>query len=265
MSESPGAGSGMVALLFTDVVRSTELLGRLGDDAAEDLRRAHFASLRQAVRKAGGQEVKSLGDGLMVSFPSALQAVGCAVAMQRATAGHNLADPDRALQIRIGLHLGEPAADDDDFFGTSVVVAKRLCDEAAGHQILASEFVAAMVGSRGGFRFRSVGPLALKGLPDPLPAVSVEWGVTAGDASGPAGSLIGRDQLLGRLGVLVGRALAGQRVTVMVTGEAGVGKTSLLRAAAAVAAGPGARIGWGTCLDVAGAPGYWPWTQALDG
>ena len=78
-------------------------------------------------------------------------------------------------------------------------------------------------------------------------------------------TLVGRDRLLDRLGVLVGRALQGQRVTVMVTGEAGVGKTSLLRAVAAAAGGPGARVGWGTCLDVAGAPGYWPWTQALDG
>ncbi|HEV8626366.1 MAG TPA: AAA family ATPase [Acidimicrobiia bacterium] len=265
MSESPGAGSGMVALLFTDVVRSTELLQRLGDDAAEDLRRAHFALLRQAVSKAGGQEVKSLGDGLMVTFPSALQAVGCAVAMQRAIAGHNLADPGRALQIRIGLHLGEPAADEDDFFGTSVVAAKRLCDRAEGNEILASALVAAMVGSRGGFRLRSVGPLELKGLAEPLPAVSVEWRLEPTDTPGPAASLVGRDQLLNRLGGLVGRALAGQRVTVMVTGEAGVGKTSLLRAVAAVAGGQGARIGWGTCLDVEGAPGYWPWTQALDG
>lgn|GEM_PF-1784025 len=71
MSETRGVGSGIVALLFTDVVRSTELLHRLGDDAAEDLRRAHFASLREAVSKAGGEEVKSLGDGLMVTFPSA--------------------------------------------------------------------------------------------------------------------------------------------------------------------------------------------------
>jgi hypothetical protein len=82
---------------------------------------------------------------------------------------------------------------------------------------------------------------------------------------GRAASLVGRDQLLNGLGALVGRALDGRRVTVMVTGEGGVGKTSLLRAVVAVADGQGARIGWGTCLDVDGAPGYWPWTQALDG
>ena len=80
-----------------------------------------------------------------------------------------------------------------------------------------------------------------------------------------AGDLVGRAPLLNRLGSLVGRARSGRRVTVLVTGEAGVGKTSLLRAVVATAAGEGARIGWGTCLDLAGAPGYWPWTQAIDG
>lgn len=80
-----------------------------------------------------------------------------------------------------------------------------------------------------------------------------------------ASDLVGREQLLDRLGELVGRALGGQRVTVMVSGEAGVGKTSLVRTVAAAATGQGAQIGWGTCLDVAGAPGFWPWTQALDG
>ncbi|MEW6473932.1 MAG: AAA family ATPase [Actinomycetota bacterium] len=84
-------------------------------------------------------------------------------------------------------------------------------------------------------------------------------------ARGGMVSLVGRDELLNRLGALVGRALTGQRVTVMVTGEGGVGKTSLLRAVVAEEGGQGPRIGWGTCLDVEGAPGYWPWTQALDG
>ena len=52
---------------------------------------------------------------------------------------------------------------------------------------------------------------------------------------------------------------------MFVAGEAGIGKTSLIRAAVSGAASRGARVGWGTCIDVDGAPGYWPWTQALDG
>ena len=81
----------------------------------------------------------------------------------------------------------------------------------------------------------------------------------------PVEQLVGRRQLLDRLGDLLGRALAGQRVTVLVSGEAGVGKTSLVRAVAAAAADQGARTGWGTCIDVDGAPGHWPWTQVLNG
>jgi predicted ATPase len=78
-----------------------------------------------------------------------------------------------------------------------------------------------------------------------------------------AEDLVGREQLLGRLSALVGQALDGQRVTVLVGGEAGVGKTSLVQAVTAAAAEQGAQCGWGACVDVDGAPGYWPWTQAL--
>ena len=67
----------MVTLLFTDLVASTELLARLGDDAAEEVRRSHFALLRQAIAETGGDEVKSLGDGLMVVFGSAVDALRC--------------------------------------------------------------------------------------------------------------------------------------------------------------------------------------------
>ncbi|MGH2687389.1 MAG: adenylate/guanylate cyclase domain-containing protein, partial [Actinomycetota bacterium] len=177
--ETPG---GMVALLFTDQVGSTSLLERLGEDVAEELRRSHFSLLRRAVMEAGGHEVKNLGDGLMVSFPSSVQAVRCAVSIQRRIAKHNRAKPERALQVRIGLHVGEPLAEDKDLFGTAVVVTKRLCDQAEGGQILASELVASMVGSREGFRFRPVGRIALKGLAQPVSAVAVDW-QTSGLAS----------------------------------------------------------------------------------
>ena len=72
-----------VAILFTDIVGSTELSQRLSPEAADEVRRAHFAVLRQAVAEAGGTEVKNLGDGLMVVFASASAALACAVAMQQ--------------------------------------------------------------------------------------------------------------------------------------------------------------------------------------
>lgn len=107
--------------------------------------------------------------------------------------------------------MGDPPREEEDFFGTSVVVAKRLCDKAAGGQIMASELVAALVGSRGGYRFRPLGSLGLKGLAQPVPAVEVEWAepdlAPAGAEPRPApvdperrrGVLIGRDRELSLL------------------------------------------------------------------
>jgi class 3 adenylate cyclase len=169
-----------VTLLFTDLVGSTRLLDRLGDEAAGRLRRNHFALLRREITAAGGEEVKSLGDGLMVAFRSAHAALVCAVAMQRAVAADNRSS--HPLQIRIGLHCGEPQHEERDFFGTDVVVARRLCDTAGANEILASEVVALLAGSGSAFDLRTLGPLPLKGLSQRVPAVAVDWRPTrAGD------------------------------------------------------------------------------------
>ena len=168
-------GGEIVSVLFTDLVGSTELLDRLGDDAAEPVRQAHFGLLREAVRTRRGQEVKNLGDGLMVVFPSAVDALDCAVAIQRKVRRHNEAGQGPALHVRVGVHVGEPIREDGDYFGSTINVAKRLCDRAAADEILASQLVVDLVGSRGAFAFRSVGSLELKGLARPVPAAAVDW------------------------------------------------------------------------------------------
>ncbi len=76
-----------------------------------------------------------------------------------------------------------------------------------------------------------------------------------------AGSLLGRDGPLRLLRQALSRAAAGDRSAVLVTGQAGIGKSTLVRSA--VAGAP--LVGWGTCVEGAAAPGYWPWTQALGG
>src|SRR5687768_1701430 len=92
-----------VTLLFTDLVGSTELHDRLGDDAVDILRREHFRLLRDAVLAADGREVKRTGDGMMAVFASATDAVACAVAIQQAVT----AADDTALSVRVGLNAGE--------------------------------------------------------------------------------------------------------------------------------------------------------------
>src|SRR5258706_4312247 len=150
-----------VTVVFTDLVGSTELASRLGHDAYEALRHEHFTALRVAVASHNGTEVKTTGDGLMLSFASAADAVACAVAMQQALVGQGrqtrrpaatikLQPPTNssvgagvpacpAVQIRIGLSSGEATRDNNDLFGAPVVEASRLRAAASAGQILVSE------------------------------------------------------------------------------------------------------------------------------
>jgi class 3 adenylate cyclase len=96
----------IVTLLFTDLAGSSALLDQLGDVAADEARRTHFSLLREAVADSGGEEVKNLGDGLMVVFPSAVAAVRCAIGMQQAIHQHNT----RAATTTLGFVLGSTSA-----------------------------------------------------------------------------------------------------------------------------------------------------------
>jgi class 3 adenylate cyclase len=141
--------SAPVTLLFTDLVNSTELLARVGDEQAQRIFQAHRRLLKDTVAAHGGQEVKWLGDGMMSVFASAADAVRAAVAMQQAArrraAGERLA-------LRVGLHAGEVLREETDYFGTPVVIARRLCDHAQAGQILlrASSSVCLRGGRRSG-------------------------------------------------------------------------------------------------------------------
>src|SRR5438067_4046840 len=260
---------GVVTLLFTDLVGSTELLERLGDDAAEEVRRTHFRLLRDAVTNAGGEEVKNLGDGLMTVFPSAVEAVRCAVSMQQAVQRHNEHGND-PLSVRVGLHVGEPIRDEGDYFGTPVVVARRLCDVASGGQILASQLARDLVGSRGEFVFESAGPMALKGLAEPVPAFEVRW-EPYGAAQlelppaltvAPTSPFVGRAAERARLTVAWKHAADGERQLVLLGGEPGIGKTRLATEAALEAHDAGGTVLFGRCDEENLVP-YQPFVEAL--
>jgi class 3 adenylate cyclase len=181
--------AGTVTLLFTDLVGSTELMDRLGDEAGDRVLREHFAILRESAGEHGGQEVKSLGDGLMLAFASALSAVACAVRMQRRIASSADDAGSEAVGLRIGLNAGEAISAEGDYFGKPVVVAKRLCDRAGPGQILVSDVVRSLVEGRGGYRFIALGPLQLKGFADPVTGFGLDWR-SLGEARGadPASS-----------------------------------------------------------------------------
>ena len=167
-----------VTVLFADLVGSATLYDRAGDHAADTVRRSLLSALREAVARHGGREVRSTGDGLMAAFPSAVAAVRCAIEMQRATA----AQP-HALGLRVGLDAGEPLADDTDLYGTPVIVASRLCHAAADGEILASEAIRHIAGSRVIELLCPAGAMRLPGIAEPVAVARVRW--REGDAAGP--------------------------------------------------------------------------------
>lgn len=259
----------IVTFLFTDLVGSSELYGRVGDDAAERLRRTHFRVLRDAVTLAGGHEVKSLGDGLMVVFPSAVDALNCAIAMQQAVDRESLRPGSEEMGVRVGLHVGEPIRDEDDYFGSAVIVARRLCDSAEGAQIIASELVRGLVASRGAFDFGELGSLALKGVPDPVPACEVLWERKAAEQVPLPAFLetlgtpfVAREEEIERLRAAWKLAQTGQRGLAFVCGEPGIGKTRLAAQFARGAHDDGATVLFGRCDEEVVVP-YQPFVEAL--
>jgi class 3 adenylate cyclase/pimeloyl-ACP methyl ester carboxylesterase len=159
------AGSGLLTILFTDVVGSTALTQRLGDEKAQDLLRTHNTIIRDRLREHGGTELKTMGDGFMASFPSATRALECAIAIQQAFAAFNdgaVGDRD-AIRVRIGLNAGEPVAEEDDLFGTAVQAAARIAAKARPGQILVSDVVRQLAAGKA-FRFNRLGHVQLRGF-----------------------------------------------------------------------------------------------------
>ena len=164
--------SGFRALMFTDIVGSTEMTARLGDRRATEVVRAHDSLVRRALERHGGREVKHTGDGIMASFAEVGAAVDCAAATQRAFEDYN-ATSREPIRLRIGLHAGEPVEDSNDLFGAAVQLAARLCDAAAAGQILVSEEVRQACGERAGFV--EAGRRQLKGFAQPVACCALDW------------------------------------------------------------------------------------------
>jgi class 3 adenylate cyclase len=261
-----------VTIIFTDMVGSTVLSSRLGPEASDKVRQEHFSLLRQALAASEGIEVKNLGDGLMAVFPSPSAAVACAVAMQQAVGKDNRrrADP---LGLRVGLSGGEVTVEDDDYFGDPVVEAARVCAICEGGQILATETVRSMAGRRSPHRFADAGNRQLKGMPEPIELWEIPWAPmpTTSGTPLPEGlqtpsvsffGFIGRERERQRLIEDLKSSAAGSRRLVFISGEPGIGKTSLSRQVAQAAHEFGVCVLYGRC-DEDLVVSYQPLAQAL--
>jgi predicted ATPase/class 3 adenylate cyclase len=259
-----------VSVLITDLVGSTGLASRLGPVAADEFRREHFGVLRKAIGAFSGQEVKNIGDGLMVVFQGAADAVACAVSIQQAMEQRNRG-ADEQLAIREGIALGDVTCEEGDYFGMPVVEAARLCDMAVGGQILTTEVVR-MIDVRDEHAFSAVGPLKLRGFSEPVSIYEVGW-EPAGGWNGevplpprlrgvPPVGYVGRVEERERVRACWEAAGQGFRHALLVSGEPGIGKTRFTTHAALEFHGEAAVVLFGHCEQELGTP-YGAWIQLL--
>ena len=159
-------------VLFTDIVGSTELTQRLGDDAAFEVLKIHDTIVRNALAEFGGREIKHTGDGIMACFLSAVAAARCATQIQRTV--DQKENNIHSMKLRIGAAAGEPVEHNQDLFGTTVQFAARLCSHAEPDQILVSNGVAELCLGKG-LEFRDLGDTLFKGFEKPFQVHAIAW------------------------------------------------------------------------------------------
>ncbi len=165
---------GPVTVLFTDMVGSTALTQSRGDAAAQEVVRAHNRIVREALTRFGGKEVKHTGDGIMASFSTTSNSVEASILIQEEVEKHNLKNTDLPLHIKIGINAGEPIAEDNDLFGTTVQLAARIVDKAQSEEIFVSEIVRGICAGKD-ITFTSRGLYTMKGFPEDLTLYEVVW------------------------------------------------------------------------------------------
>jgi class 3 adenylate cyclase len=260
MMEQPQAT--ITTILFTDLVSSTDLMQRVGDEHAQRIFQTHHQLLADAVAQTGGEALQWLGDGLMAAFASTGDAVRCAVHMQQAAAQHVGGE---RLRIRVGLNAGEILrhGPGSGYFGTPVVVSRRLCDRAQAGQILSTGTVAGLLAGRQAFRFQPLGEWELKGMAAPVAVCEVLYDSKDALAALAKTPFVGRQAEIERLRRRLAQAKAASGSLVLLAGEPGIGKTRTAEELAEEARREGARILCGRCFEGDTTLPYGPLAEAF--
>jgi len=156
----------LLTVMFTDIVDSTARASELGDGRWRDLLAEHDEAVRRELSRFGGREVKTTGDGFLMTFTTPSSALRCAAAIATRTR-------ELGVEVRVGLHTGECELIDGDIGGMSVNVAARIAGVARRGEVLVSAAVSgAVVG--GPFAFDDRGTHDLKGVPGPWRLFSLQ-------------------------------------------------------------------------------------------
>jgi adenylate cyclase len=200
----PGGNRRLATILFADVAGYSRMMRADEEQTLVDLR-AHLAELvAPVVERFHGRIVKTVGDGVMVEFGSAVEAVRSAVDLQRGMIERNASMPENRRQIfRIGLHLGDIIVSDADVFGDAVNVAARLQALAEPGSIVLSGSVHDQVRDKLSLPFRDLGRRTLKNIDRPVPAYSLDVTASAATGARPRSRRLRLGVIAAVLGVLI--------------------------------------------------------------
>ena len=166
----------LVAILAADMVGYSRLM-EVDEEGTISRQKIHRSELIDpAIAEHDGRIVKTTGDVLLVEFPSVVDAVRCAVAIQRGFAAHNGEHSEEPVHVRIGLHTGEAIRDADKFFGLTVILTARIAAQAGGDEILVSADLKAACKESDEFAFGAGTETQLKGFADAHTLHRVDWG-----------------------------------------------------------------------------------------
>lgn len=169
----------LATVMFTDMVGYSALAQR-DEDLAIVLLNEHRVQLRSIFDRCGGREIDAVGDAFLVAFSSAMEAARCAVDIQESLSARNAgAHPDRRIEVRIGLHVGDFVEEGAALLGDGVNVAARIQQIAAPGQILVSEELARLIRNKPDFQLRDLGGRRLKNLQQRVRVFELHKGGTA--------------------------------------------------------------------------------------
>lgn len=176
-ARSPGGVKVVKAFVFTDIVRSTNLVEAIGDEAWLDLIRWHDQALRTSFAEHGGTELDHAGDGFFVVFDAAEAAIGCAVAIQRKLAEHRRVN-GFAPHVRMGVHVAPASRSGSSYMGKGVHEAARIAAAAEGGEILVSRSSLELMTDR--YAASPPREMQLRGISKPVEVVAIDWRPGAG-------------------------------------------------------------------------------------
>ena len=164
------------AIVAADVVGYSRLIGRDESGTVSRVRQNRAERLDPVLARHGGRLVKLTGDGALIEFASAVEALNASIEFQQSMAEANWGvPPESALLFRVGLHLGDLIVDGDDLYGDGVNVAARLEGAAPPGGIVISGTVHESVAGRVKAALEDLGQLELKNIERPVHAYLVKW------------------------------------------------------------------------------------------